>query len=103
MTLPDHVRVDIILDQPLLNEVRTIAKMVGLTGYTLLPALGGEGMGGKWSEDLVTGAQSKLLFMAITSSAKAVALVDALNPLLETYGLIVFTSSVSVVRGSKFD
>jgi hypothetical protein len=103
MTPPDHVRIDLILDQPLLNEVKQLAKQAGLTGYTLLPALGGEGLGGAWSEDLVTGAQTKLVFMAVTSESKADSFMEALKPLLETYGLVVLSAPVSVVRSSKFD
>jgi len=101
--MPDHVRVDVILDLPLLAEVKRIAKEAGLSGHTVLPALGGEGFAGSWSEDLVTGAQSKLVFMSVTSQAKARIFLDALEPLLDSHGLVALCSPVAVLRGAKFD
>lgn len=103
MILSEHMRVDIILDRPLLEEVRRIARQAGLTGHTVFPALSGEGFWGDWSEDLITAAQSKLVFMAVTSEAKAHAFLNALEPLLDSHGLIALCSNVSVLRGEKFD
>jgi len=98
-----HLRVDVIVDRPLLEEVKRLAKGVGLSGHTLLPVLGGEGGAGAWSEDLVTGAQSKLVFMVISSETKARAFLGALEPLLESHGLVALCSPVTVLRGAKFD
>lgn len=101
--MSEHMRVEVIVDRPLLEEVKRIARGAGVTGHTVLPALGGEGAAGGWSEDLVTGAQSKLVFLAVTSEAKARAFLAALEPLLETHGLVALYCPVSVVRGAKFD
>lgn len=101
--MSDHMRVEVILDRPLLAEVKRIAGAAGLSGHTVFPALGGEGFAGDWSEDLVTGAQSKLVFMSVTSDAKARAFLDALEPLLDSHGLVVLCSPVTVIRGAKFD
>lgn len=101
--MSEYMRVEVIVDRPLLEEVKRIARSAGLTGHTVLPALGGEGAAGDWSEDLVTGAQSKLVFLAVTSDAKARAFIAALEPLLDTHGLVALCSAVSVVRGAKFD
>ena len=98
----DRVRLDVLLDRPLLPEIKRLAKSAGLTGYTLLPALEGEGFAGHWSEDLITGAQSKLVFMSVTSEEKANAFLSALEPLLEPHRLLVLYAPVHVVRGSKF-
>jgi hypothetical protein len=57
------------------------AEAAGVTGYTLLPTLGGAGHGGRWSDDQVTGAEAKVMFVTITNSTKAAALTDALAPL----------------------
>lgn len=101
--MSDHMRVDVILDRPLLEEVKRLAKGAGLSGYTVLPALGGEGLAGPWSEDLVTGAQSKLVFMAVASESKARAFLDMIEPLLDSHGLVALCSPVAVLRGAKFD
>lgn len=101
--MSDHMRIDVILDRPLLDEVKRLAKNAGLSGHTVLPALGGEGLGGLWSEDLVTGAQSKLVFMAVASEAKVRAFLAALEPLLDSHGLVALCSPVAVLRSRKFD
>lgn len=101
--MTDHMRIDIILDRPLLPEVKRLAREAGLSGHTVLPAIEGEGFAGDWTEDLVTGAQSKLVFMSVTSAAKAQAFLDALEPLLDSHGLVALCAPVSVLRGAKFD
>lgn len=101
--MSDYMRIDIILDRPLLEEVKRLAKNAGLSGHTVLSALEGEGLGGPWSEDLVTGAQSKLVFMAVTSEAKARAFLKALEPLLDSHGLVALSSPVAVLRSRRFD
>jgi hypothetical protein len=40
--------------------------------------------------------------VTITNDAKAAALTDALAPLLQSYGLLIVSSLVDVVRGEKF-
>ena len=95
-------KIEVLIDAPLLPRLMAIASGVGIGGYTLLPALGGAGRSGRWTEDQVTGAQSKLMFMAVMSEDKATALTDALGPLLESHGLLLIASTVEVVRGGKF-
>ncbi len=98
-----YMRVEVILDRPLLQEVRRLAHAAGLSGHTVLPALSGEGSAGYWVEDLVTGAQSKLVFMSVTSETKARGFLAALEPLLDSHGLVALCAPVLVVRGAKFD
>lgn len=103
MTTPVRRRkIEILVDAPLLRRVTAAAEAAGLTGYTLLPALGGAGHRGRWSDDQVTGAEAKILFWAIMDAAKAAALVDALAPLLDSHGLLLASSDVEVVRGTRF-
>ena len=68
----------------------------------MLPTLGGAGESGRWSDDQLTGAEAKVLFVTIANDTKAAVLIDALAPLLESHGLILATSLVDVVRGVKF-
>lgn len=95
-------RVEVLVDVPLARMVADIAKNVGVTGYTLIPTLGGAGQGGTWMDDQIAGADSKLWFLTVTSEPRAKAFVDALSPLLDSHSLMVMTGSVEVVRGEKF-
>ena len=102
MSTVERVRIEVLVDAPLVGRVTEAAKASGVTGYTLLPTLGGYGNGGAWSDDQVTGAEAKVLFLTVAAPERAAALVDALRPLLESHGLIVLQSAVNVVRGNKF-
>jgi nitrogen regulatory protein PII len=95
-------KIEILVDAPLVRRIVAAAEAAGVTGYTLLPTLGGAGHRGRWSDDQLTGAEAKVMFVTIANDAKADALVDALAPLLESHGLILVTSLVDVVRGAKF-
>ena len=95
-------RIEVLVDAPLVRRVTAAAAAAGVTGYTLLPTLGGAGESGPWSDDQVSGAEAKVMFLTVTSEQKAAALIDALTPLLESHGLILMTGVVDVVRGSKF-
>lgn len=103
MTPPVRRRkIEILVDAPLLRRVTAAAEAAGVTGYTLLPALGGAGHRGRWSDDQVTGAEAKLLFWAIMDAPKAEALLAALAPLLDSHGLLLALTDVEVVRGARF-
>lgn len=94
----ERVKVEILLDAPLVDLVTRIVEEAGAGGYTLLPALGGSGRNGRWREDRVTGADTKLFLLVIATEDNAETIVRELEPLLETYGLIVITTPVGVVR-----
>jgi nitrogen regulatory protein PII-like uncharacterized protein len=95
-------KIEILVDAPLVRRVIAAAESVGVTGYTLLPTLGGAGHGGRWSDDQVTGTEAKVMFVTITNSDKAAALTNALAPLLQSLSLMLVSADVDVVRPEKF-
>ena len=95
-------KIEILVDEPLVRRIAAVAGSVGVTGHTLFPTLGGAGHTGRWEDDQVTGADTKVMFVTITSTEKAKALTEALAPLLNSHGLMLVASSIEVVRGSKF-
>jgi hypothetical protein len=95
-------RIEILVDQPLVRRITETADKIGVTGYTLLPTLGGKGGHGRWTDDQLTGASAKTMFWTVTTDEKAQALVAALSPLLDSHGLLLTLSTVEVVREAKF-
>jgi PII-like signaling protein len=95
-------RVEILVDSPLLPRIIKAAESAGIKAHTVFPALSGTGHAGGWSDDQITGASSKVLFVAITTKEKAAALTDRLAPLLDSYGLVLILSDVQVIRAAKF-
>lgn len=98
----ERTKVEILLDAPLVRIAVAIVERFGTGGYTLFPASGGAGSGGRWSDDQVTSADSKVLVLTIASAETARAIIAEFEPLLETHGIIVMTSRVQVVRANKF-
>lgn len=98
----ERLKVEVLLDAPLVDLVVRIVEQAGAGGYTLLPVLGGSGRNGRWREDRVSAADTKLLLVAIATDEIAQTIVHGLEPLLDTHGLIIMTTRVGVVRGEKF-
>jgi hypothetical protein len=95
-------KIEVIVDAPLVRRIIDVAESVGIRAHTLLPTASGAGMHGAWSDDQLSGAESKMMLVTITSNEKASAFIDALAPLLDDYGLMLIASDVEVVRGGKF-
>ncbi len=97
-----RIRIEILVGAPLVRKVEDAAERAGISSYTLLPTLGGKGSSGRWSDDQLSGAESRVMFLAVTSAEKADRLTEQLESLLESHGLLLFRSRVEVVREGKF-
>lgn len=95
-------RIEVLVDAPLARRVTDAARASGIKGWTLLPTLSGEGSGGAWSDDQLSGAQSKTLFLSVASAETAAAFVERIAPLLDSHGMLLLLSDVEVVRAAKF-
>lgn len=95
-------RIEVLVDRPLVPLIVDAANTAGIAGYSLLPVMGGAGLGGAWSDDEISGAQAKLIFLAVASQDKSDRLVELLSPLLDSHGLILFIGTVDVVRGARY-
>jgi hypothetical protein len=96
-------RIEVLADEPLIPAIVKLAADAGIAHYTLLPTLGGVGHGGRWRDDQLSGATSKVMLLAVAGAQTADRFTDLLEPLLEPRGLILLISSVNVVRGARFE
>ena len=95
-------RIEVLVDRPLIPLIVDAANTAGIAGYSLLPVSGGAGLSGAWSDDEISGAQAKLIFLAVASQERTDRLVKLLSPLLDSHGLILFVGTVEVVRGARY-
>jgi nitrogen regulatory protein PII len=95
-------RLDILVDSPLANWLASEAEKVGIPHHTFLPVSSGRGRTGSWRDEDVSGALAKKMFVAVAKEEQVSALVDALAPHLDAYGLVVVISDVEVVRSERF-
>lgn len=96
MTAYPDVRLEILVDGPLVPRVIALAEAAGVSHYMLLMTQGGRGRHGRWRRDEVTGTTNKQLFVAILTPGVADALCAELEPLAESHDLLVITSPASV-------
>lgn len=101
-TIVQRRRIEVLVDRPLVPLIVDAARSAGISGYSLVPVLGGAGHGGTWSDDEISGAQAKLIFLTVASQDKTDRLVELLSPLLDSHGLILFVGTVDVVRGARY-
>ncbi len=95
-------RIEILTDAPLVPRIAAACEAAGISGHSVIPALSGRGRAGNWSEDRLSGAQSKVIVLAIASTERADALLEALAPVLDSHRLLVSVGDVAVIRGGRF-
>lgn len=102
VTISPRKKIEILVDTPLLRRLREVAEDVEADGYTVQRTQGGKGSRGRWFDDQVTGgAGSKVVFTTILDEATADHLLQALEPLMDEYGLLVTVSDVDLVQAQK--
>lgn len=95
-------RIEILVDTPLLPRIVDLIRSVDISGWSVLHVDSGGGREGSWQHDDVTGAAAKSILLAVANEAKAKALTDAIEPILESHGLLLLVGNVEVIRGDKF-
>jgi PII-like signaling protein len=96
-------RLEIVLERGLLGPVRGLLDGTpGVTGYTLLPCLGGTGHTGERLPDPMSGAMDTVVVVVVTREETARQLLPPLMRLLEDGIGIVTVADVEVVRAGHF-
>ncbi|MFC4292057.1 P-II family nitrogen regulator [Sphingorhabdus arenilitoris] len=95
-------RIEILVDTPLMPIIINMIKSAGISGWSVIHVDSGGGRDGEWQHDDVTGAAAKSILLAIASDEKAQALIDRIEPILETHRLLLTVGNVQVIRGDKF-
>ena len=103
VTTVQRKRLHVLVDAPLMRRIRDVAEAAGISGYTLMPTIGGGGDQGRWqAEDVTGGAGNKVLFTTVTDDEGTERLLAELEPMLDEYGLMVTVTDVEVIRGDRF-
>ncbi len=96
-------RIEIVIESPLQERLCRALDRAGVTGYTVLPVLGGRGRSGSWTrEGQVSLAAGMVTVLCITRKERADAVLEAAFAVLETHRGVVSVSECSVVRDERF-
>jgi PII-like signaling protein len=95
--------VRIICEAPILKRLQAHLDRAAITGYTIIPAIGGRGSEGTWSrEGLIGDAGQMVVVVVILDAAKLDALVDDLYDVISGQIGVMSISDVEVVRSDRF-
>ena len=103
MEMHEAKRVEIIIEAPLERRLTDALRKTGVTGYTVLPVLGGSGRSGQWSRDAaVSRASGMVAVVCLIRPERLDALLDAAFAVVERHIGVVSVTDAGVLRAERF-
>jgi nitrogen regulatory protein PII len=96
-------RVEIIIEAPMQRRLEEALNRAGVSGYSILPVMGGNGRSGAWSgEGQIGRAGGLVAVICIVRPERKDALLDAAFGVLERHIGVVSVSDCEVLRAERF-
>ena len=96
-------RVEIVIEAPLERRLTEALIGAGVTGFTVLPVLGGSGRSGSWSREGQVGRAGGMVAMiCLIRPDRLDALLEAAFAVVETHIGVVSVTDCQVLRAERF-
>lgn len=96
-------RVEIIIETVMQGRLTDAMQQAGVTGWTVMPVLGGSGRSGPWSrEGQVSRAGGMVQVVCVIRPDRLDGLLDAAFGVVERHIGVVTVSDVKVLRAERF-
>lgn len=96
-------RLEIIIEAPVLRRLERLLTEERVTGYTVLPAIGGAGQEGSWSREGLVGEAGRMVaVVCIVGPERLDGLLERIFALVSRQIGVVAVSDCQVVRGERF-
>lgn len=96
-------RVEIMIEAPMERRLTKALTDAGVTGFTVLPVLGGSGQSGRWSrEGQVSRAGGMVAVVCLIRPDRLDALLDAAFEVVERHIGVVSVTDTEVLRAERF-
>ncbi|MBV0913708.1 P-II family nitrogen regulator [Anianabacter salinae] len=96
-------RVEIIIEAPMEGRLRSALAGADISGYTVLPVLGGSGRSGEWSREGQVGrAGGMIAVICIVHPDRVDGLLSAAFAVLESHIGVVSVTDCEVLRAERF-
>ena len=96
-------RVEIIIEAPMEQRLTKALSDAGVTGFTVLPVLGGSGKSGRWSrEGQVSRAGGMVSVVCLIRPDRLDGLLDAAFAVVERHIGVVSVTDAEVIRAERF-
>jgi nitrogen regulatory protein PII len=96
-------RVEIIVEAVMERRITQTIVAAGVTGFTVLPVMGGSGRSGQWSrEGQVSRAGGMVAVVCLIAPNRLDHLLDALFPVLDAHIGVVSIMDAQILRAERF-
>ena len=103
MEMNEAKRVEIIIEAPMETRLTDALEGAGVTGFTILPVMGGSGRSGRWSrEGQVSRAGGMVAIICIIRPERLDTLLEAAFTVVERHIGVVTVSDCAVLRAERF-
>jgi nitrogen regulatory protein PII len=103
MQMHDAKRVEIIIEAVMHKRIGEALTDAGVTGFTVLPVLGGSGRSGPWTREGEIGRASGMIaVICLIAPHRLETLLDALFPLLDEHIGVVSVTDTHILRAERF-
>ena len=102
MQTHDAKRVEIVIEAPLENRLTDALTQAGVSGFTILPVLGGSGRSGQWTRDGQLGRAGMVMVICLIRPERLDALLDAAFTVVKKHIGVVSITDAQVLRAERF-
>ncbi|TNC49039.1 transcriptional regulator [Rubellimicrobium rubrum] len=95
-------RVEIVIEAPLERRLTEALEKAGVTGYTILPVLGGGGRSGHWSREGQVGRSGMVAVICLIRPERLEPLLEAAFAVVERHIGVVSITDCEVLRAERF-
>ena len=102
MEMHDAKRVEIMIEAPLERRLTDALHAAEVTGFTVLPVLGGSGRSGRWSRDGQVGRAGMVAVICLIKPERLDTLIKAAFAVVEPHIGVVSITDAQVLRTERF-
>lgn len=95
-------RVEIVIEAPLERRLTDALVKAGVTGYTVLPVLGGSGRSGQWTREGQVGRSGMVAVICLIRPDRLDGLLEAAFSVVERHIGVVSITDCEVLRAERF-
>ena len=95
-------RVEIIIEAPMEGRLTAALEKAGVTGFTVLPVLGGSGRSGRWTREGQVGRSGMVSVVCLVRAEKLDGLLEAAFGVVERHIGVIGVTGAQVLRAERF-
>ena len=95
-------RVEIIIEAPMEGRLTGALEKAGVTGFTVLPVLGGSGRSGVWSREGQVGRSGMVAVICLIRPERLDGMLEAAFAVVDRHIGVVSVTDAQVIRAERF-